>query len=62
MGGLPGGDAHPYPELSSRALAVHAMDEGAKRHYEQFDFVASPTDPLHLFVLLKDIRKLLEDR
>jgi len=38
------------------------MDEGAKRHYEQFDFVASPTDPLHLFVLLKDIRKLLEDR
>jgi predicted N-acetyltransferase YhbS len=42
-----------------RALAVHAKDDGAKRYYEQFDFVPSPTDPLHLFVLLKDIRKHL---
>lgn len=40
-----------------RALAVHAKDEEARRYYEQFDFVASPTDPLHLFVLLKDIHK-----
>jgi GNAT superfamily N-acetyltransferase len=42
-----------------RALAVHAKDDAARRYYEQFDFVASPTDPLHLFVLLKDIRKHL---
>jgi GNAT superfamily N-acetyltransferase len=40
-----------------RALAVHAKDEGARRYYEQFDFITSPTDPLHLFVLLKDIRR-----
>jgi len=40
-----------------RALAVHAKDDNARRYYEQFDFLASPTDPLHLFVLLKDIRK-----
>lgn len=40
-----------------RALAVHAKDDAARRYYEQFDFVAAPTDPLHLFVLLKDIRK-----
>jgi predicted N-acetyltransferase YhbS len=39
-----------------RALAVHAKDEQARRYYEQFDFVASPADPLHLLVLLKDIR------
>ena len=45
-----------------RALAVHAKDEAARRYYEQFDFVASPTDPLHLFVLLKDIRRRLEAR
>jgi len=45
-----------------RALAVHAKDEAARRYYEQFDFVASPTDPLHLFVLLKDIRRRLESR
>jgi GNAT superfamily N-acetyltransferase len=40
-----------------RALAVHAKDDRARRYYEQFDFIASPTDPLHLFVLLKDLRK-----
>jgi GNAT superfamily N-acetyltransferase len=40
-----------------RALAVHAKDEQARRHYEQFDFVASPADPLHLLMLLKDIRR-----
>jgi GNAT superfamily N-acetyltransferase len=40
-----------------RALAVHAKDDAARRYYEQFDFEASPADPLHLLVLLKDIRK-----
>ena len=40
-----------------RALAVHAKDDQARRYYKQFDFVASPADPLHLLVLLKDIRK-----
>ncbi|HUY95264.1 MAG TPA: GNAT family N-acetyltransferase [Terracidiphilus sp.] len=40
-----------------RALAVHAKDEQARSYYEQFDFVASPVDPLHLLVLLKDIHK-----
>jgi len=40
-----------------RALAVHAKDDAARRYYEQFDFEASLTDPLHLLVLLKDIRK-----
>lgn len=40
-----------------RALAVHAKDDAARQSYEQFDFAASPTDPLHLFVLLKDIRR-----
>jgi GNAT superfamily N-acetyltransferase len=43
-----------------RALAVHAKDEQARRYYEQFDFVASPADPLHLLVLLKDIRKRVD--
>jgi len=41
------------------ALAVHAKDGAAKRYYEQFDFVPSPTDPLHLLVLLKDLRKTI---
>jgi GNAT superfamily N-acetyltransferase len=42
-----------------RALAVHAKDDQARRYYEQFEFVASPADPLHLLVLLKDIRRRL---
>ena len=42
-----------------RALVVHAKNEEARRWYEQFDFEASPTDPLHLFLLMKDLKKLL---
>jgi GNAT superfamily N-acetyltransferase len=52
--------SHAADIAGIRALAVHAKDDGAKRYYEQFDFVSSPTDPLHLFVLLKDIRKHIE--
>jgi len=42
-----------------RAFAVHAKDEEAKRFYERFDFIPSPTDPMHLFVLLKDVRRII---
>ncbi len=41
-----------------RALVVHAKDESARKFYERFDFLPSPSDPLHLFMLLKDIRKI----
>lgn len=44
-----------------RAFAVHAKDEQAKRYYEQFDFAPSPVDPLHLFVLLKDLAKMVDE-
>jgi GNAT superfamily N-acetyltransferase len=43
-----------------RALVVHAKDDDARRYYEQFDFAPSPTDPLHLFALVKDIRRQLQ--
>jgi GNAT superfamily N-acetyltransferase len=42
-----------------RAFAVHAKDEEARRFYEHFEFVPAPTDPMHLFVLLKDVRRML---
>ena len=42
-----------------RALVVHAKDETARRFYERFDFLPSPTDPLHLFMLLKGVPKIL---
>jgi GNAT superfamily N-acetyltransferase len=44
-----------------RAFAVHAMDETARRFYEHFGFIPSPTDPLHLFLLIKDIRCIAGD-
>lgn len=42
-----------------RALLVHAKDDEACKWYKQFDFETSPTDELHLFLMLKDIRKNL---
>lgn len=43
-----------------RALVVHAKDHDVRRWYEQFDFGPSPTDPLHLFLLFKDLKELLK--
>ena len=39
-----------------RALVVHAKDDPARAFYERYDFTASPSDPYHLFVLLKDLQ------
>jgi len=39
-----------------RAMAVHAKNDTARLFYEHFGFEASPTDPLHLYVLIKDLR------
>ena len=39
-----------------RALAVHAKDDAAAAFYRHFNFVESPTDPFHLFVLIKDLK------
>jgi GNAT superfamily N-acetyltransferase len=41
-----------------RALVVYAKDDVAKGFYQRFDFVPSPSDPLHLFMLLKDLRRI----
>lgn len=45
-----------------RALAVHAKDEDARNFYQRFDFIPSPTDPMHLFVLLKDVRRIISGK
>jgi predicted N-acetyltransferase YhbS len=42
-----------------RALLVHAKDNNAKLFYQHFDFIPSPSDSLHLLILLKDIRKIV---
>jgi len=43
--------------IGARALVVHAADEQAARFYERLSFVAFPSDPLHLGVLVKDLRR-----
>jgi GNAT superfamily N-acetyltransferase len=42
-----------------RAFAVHAQDNEARAFYTHFDFIASPSDPMHLFLLLKDVKALI---
>ncbi len=44
-----------------RAFAVHAKDESARAFYEHMEFFPSPTDPLHLFRLIKDLRHMAGD-
>ena len=46
--------------IGIRALAVHAKDDRAVAFYQHFGFVPSPTDPRHLFMLMKDIRSAAE--
>ena len=40
-----------------RALVVHAKDDKARAFYRHFDFIDSPTDPMHLYLLMKDLRR-----
>lgn len=42
-----------------RGLVAHAQDERAMGFYLRFGFEPSPTDPLHLIVLAKDLRLFL---
>jgi len=43
-----------------RCLLVHAKDDAARAWYASWDFEPSPSDPYHLFLLLKDLRRALE--
>lgn len=45
--------------IGGRAFVVHAKDEDARSFYLSFGMEASPTNPLHLFLLFKDIRHSL---
>jgi GNAT superfamily N-acetyltransferase len=42
-----------------RALVVHAKDADARKFYGHFGFADGFTDPLHLFVLTKDLKLLV---
>ena len=44
-----------------RALLVHAKDDPARIWYQNWEFEPSPTDPLHLFLLLNDLKSMLRN-
>lgn len=46
--------------IGIRALLVHAKDENAKAFYQHYDFEALPGYPLHLVLMLKDARKIVD--
>lgn len=43
-----------------RALLVHAKDESARQWYLRWEFEPSASDPLHFFLLVKDIKALVQ--
>jgi GNAT superfamily N-acetyltransferase len=47
--------------VGARAMLVHARDQPAAAFYERLGFSPSPTDPLHLMVLIKDLRRTFRD-
>jgi GNAT superfamily N-acetyltransferase len=43
--------------VGARALLIHAESDAARSFYQHLaEFEPSPTDPLHLFLLMKDLR------
>ena len=42
-----------------RALLVHAKDETARQWYLNWEFEPSPSDPFHLFLLMKDLKAIV---
>jgi len=47
-------------QIGVRALLIHCEDDAARRFYlRQAAFEESPTDPMHLMLLMKDLRHAL---
>ena len=46
--------------IGVRAVLAHAKDDAARQFYEHFNFDPSPIEPLHMFLLVKEIAKLLK--
>lgn len=43
-----------------RILLVHALSDDARSFYEHFGFEPSPSDPMNLQIIIKDIRAALD--
>ena len=51
--------AHAATEIGIRVVLVHAKHERAREFYLRYGFEPSPTDPLNLQLLMKDVLRLL---
>ena len=51
--------AQAADSIGARALLVHAKDDSAKAFYEHFTFEASPSDPYHLLLIMKDLLQII---
>ncbi|MCW2941680.1 MAG: N-acetyltransferase, partial [Actinomycetia bacterium] len=49
--------------IGVRAVLIHCENDNARDFYLRLaKFDASPTDPMHLFLLMKDLRKAISSR
>ncbi len=46
--------------VASQALVVDALDEEAKSFYEKYSFIALNTNPMRLFIPMREIKSLLQ--
>ena len=46
--------------IGVRAMLIHAKHEQAGAWYAQYGFEPSPSDPLHLMLLMKDLRAFVD--
>lgn len=51
--------AEAADQIGARVVLVHAKHEVARAFYVKYGFEESPTDPLHLMLLMKDVRRYL---
>ena len=47
--------------IGIRAVMAHAKDDAARKFYEHFNFDPSPIEPLPMFLLVKEITRLLKN-
>jgi predicted N-acetyltransferase YhbS len=43
--------------IGARVVMAHALDESAKDFYLKYGFEQSPTNDLHVMILMKDVRR-----
>jgi GNAT superfamily N-acetyltransferase len=46
-----------HEQIGGRAFLVHAIDAETKGFHSRFGMLPSPTHPMHLFLLFKDLRR-----